>query len=124
MTWDELLSYARANYEHQEPGDGYIFISFPNPDGSYGMASLSRIRHPIGTEWMEICAPVGNVGEVDVNAAINAVGSHPCGGLSVAADMVMVRHVVPIASMSDLEFEVHRTTVTTAARALSAIAQA
>jgi hypothetical protein len=65
-------------------------------------------------------APIGNVGEVDINAVVERIGMHPCGGISIGADMVLVRHTFPIESMSEADFEICCASVTGAAKALAA----
>jgi hypothetical protein len=44
---------------------------------------------------------------------------HPCGGISVGADMILVRHTFPIESISEADFEICRASVTGAAKALA-----
>jgi hypothetical protein len=118
-SWDELAAYVRARYEYEEPGDRYMFVVGVDNDGARGMVILAEIRDPVYGLWVEMTAPIGMTGEVDVNAAVQRAGSQPCGGISVGADMVLVRHTIPFESMSELVFEKCRASLMGAAKALA-----
>lgn len=119
-SWDEVTAYVRAHYYYEEPGEGYILLARVDGEGARSMAILARVPHPLGGLWTEMTAPIGNVGEVDINDAVRRIGMHLCGGISIGADMVLVRHTFPIESTSEADFERFLASVTDAAKALAA----
>ena len=115
-----LLLLASACSADPAPIDSDLPLpaSFPAPfipaDNPYTAEKAELGRHLFyderlsgnGEHWIQIESPFGELGQVDLSAALQAVGNTVCGGMALAGGtLVTFRHSVPLEDLSINEFE-------------------
>ena len=56
-------------------------------------------------EWAQIESPIGELGSVDLAAALQRVSNTVCGGLALVHNLVSFRHSVPLLNLNINELE-------------------
>lgn len=106
-TWADLKAYIHNNYKIADERDDMIKLIFDMG----GMRSQVVIVWHVqlsgnGEHWVQIESPFGELGSIDLNAALTAVGNTVCGGMALAGGtLVTFRHSVPLDDLSINEFE-------------------
>ncbi len=106
-TWTDLKAYIHNHYKIADERDDMIKLIFDMG----GMRSQVVIVWHVqlsgnGEHWVQIESPFGELGSVDLNAALTAVGNTVCGGMALAGGtLVTFRHSVPLDDLSINEFE-------------------
>jgi hypothetical protein len=106
-TWTDLKAYIHDHYKIADERDDMIKLIFDMG----GMRSQVVIVWHVqlsgnGEHWVQIESPFGELGSVDLNAALTAVGNTVCGGMALAGGtLVTFRHSVPLDDLSINEFE-------------------
>jgi hypothetical protein len=106
-SWTDLKQYVHNNYKIADENDDMIKLIFET-DGLRSQVVI--VRHVQlagnGQHWVQIESPFGELGSLDLVAALNAVGDTVCGGMSlVGGQIVTFRHSVPLDDVSISEFE-------------------
>jgi hypothetical protein len=107
-TWSDLQSYIRNNYKSADETPDSIKLVF-DVGGLRSQVVIVWHLQLSGTneEWVQIESPIGELGSVDLTAALRAVGNTLVGGLALAGgNIVTFRHSVPLDDLSINEFEV------------------
>ena len=106
-TWSDLKQYIHNNYKIADERDDMIKLIFETG----GLRSQVVIVWHVqlsgnGEHWIQIESPFGELGSLDLAAALNAVGNTVCGGMSlVGGTLVTFRHSVPLDDINISEFE-------------------
>ena len=106
-TWSDLKAYIHSNYKIADEREDMIKLIFDVG----GMRSQVVIVWHVqlsgnGEHWIQIESPFGELGQVDLSAALQAVGNTVCGGMALAGGtLVTFRHSVPLEDLSINEFE-------------------
>ena len=106
-TWSDLKAYIHNNYKIADERDDVIKLVF-DVGGMRSQVVIVWHVQLAGTEedWIQIESPIGELGQVDLNAALQHVGNTLVGGLSLAGgNIVTFRHSVPLEDLSINEFE-------------------
>jgi hypothetical protein len=106
-SWTDLKAYIHNNYKIADEREDMIKLIFDVG----GMRSQVVIVWHVqlsgnGEHWVQIESPFGELGNIDLPAALNAVGNTVCGGMALAGGtLVTFRHSVPLDDLSINEFE-------------------
>jgi hypothetical protein len=106
-SWTDLKAYIHNNYKIADEREDMIKLIFDVG----GMRSQVVIVWHVqlsgnGEHWIQIESPFGELGQIDLPAALNAVGNTVCGGMALAGGtLVTFRHSVPLEDLSIGEFE-------------------
>jgi hypothetical protein len=121
-TWERLKEHIGGSYEAVELEPRIIAMQFATTTRRTQTVYVTHLVAEDGSEWAAIDSVVGHELEVDLLAALRAVSTLACGGLSYLRvqdqDMVALRHVVPLATVEAEEFDLPLVLVTGAADAL------
>ena len=121
-TWERLKEHIGGQYEATELEPRIIGMQFATTTRRTQTVYVTHLVAEDGSEWAAIDSVVGHELEVDLLAALRAVSTLACGGLSHLRvqdqDMVALRHVVPLATVEAEEFDLPLILVTGAADAL------
>jgi hypothetical protein len=104
-TWSTLVTYVQSHYKISEQGPEMLKMVFETADQRSQVVFLWRQTLAGGEEWVQIESPFAEVGMVDLQQALEAIGAMVCGGLAIADGYVTVRHAVPLANLDINEFE-------------------
>jgi hypothetical protein len=116
-SWTDLKQYIQNNYKIADERDDMIKLIFETG----GLRSQVVIVWHVqlagsGEHWIQIESPFGELGSLDLAAALNAVGNTVCGGMSlVGGQLVTFRHSVPLDDINIGEFEAPLAMVTSTA---------
>jgi hypothetical protein len=115
-TWNDLKTYIRNNYKSADETPESIKLVF---DVGGLRSQIVVVWHvqlaSTNQEWVQIESPIGELGSIDLNAALRAVGNTLVGGLALAGgNIVTFRHSVPLddLSINELEIPLHLVTGT------------
>jgi hypothetical protein len=106
-TWSELKTYIHNNYKIADESEDSIKLVFDVG----GMRSQVVIVWHVqlantNEDWIQIESPFGELGQVDLTAALQAIGNTLVGGLALAGGKIVTfRHSVPLDDLSINEFE-------------------
>lgn len=109
--------YISNNYKvSQDIGQG-LKLEF---DMGNGRSQIVFVHHYLlwdgGESWAVVESPIGEVGQVDLELALAAIGDMVCGGLGMFANQfVTIRDAVPLDNLDINEFERPLALVTTSA---------
>ena len=98
MDLDDLKGYIHNNYKIADERDDVIKLVF-DVGGMRSQVVIVWHVQLAGTEedWIEIESPIGELGQVDLAAALQHVGNTLVGGLALAGgNIVTFRHSVPL----------------------------
>ncbi len=106
-SWSELKQYINNHYKVADENEDMIKLNFET--GGL-LSQVVIIWHEqlsgTGEHWIQIESPFGEIGSLDLVAALNAVGNTVCGGMSlVGGSLVTFRHSVPLDDINISEFE-------------------
>ncbi len=115
-TWNDLKAYVHNHYKIAEERDDMIKLVFETG----GMRSQVVILWHMtlagnGEHWVQIESPFGELGSLDLTAALQAVGNTVCGGMALFGNLVTFRHSLPLDDLNIAEFEGPLALVTTTA---------
>jgi hypothetical protein len=115
--WQGVVDYVRAHYKISDEQPGMLKLIFETSNLRTQVVILSRqaTQARPDDEWLQIESPIGEVANVDLNAALTAVGDTVCGGLSMVGTVVTFRHAVPLSNININELEQPLAMVTTTA---------
>jgi hypothetical protein len=124
-TWERLKEHIGGTFEAVELEPRIIAMQFATTARRTQTVYVTHLVAEDGSEWAAIDSVVGHELEVDLLAALRAVSTLACGGLSHLRvqdqDMVALRHVVPLATVDAEEFDLPLILVTGAADALEQV---
>jgi len=106
-TWSDLKSYIHNNYKIADERDDMVKLIFETEGLRSQVVIIWRLTLAAnGSEWIHIESPIGELGQIDLAAALRTVGNTVVGGLATAGDtLVTFRHSVPLSDLSISEFE-------------------
>jgi hypothetical protein len=113
--WSTLVNYVSSNYKVADQGPDMLKMIFETGDLRSQVVFLWRQTLSGGEEWVQIESPFAEVGMVNLQQALEAIGGMVCGGMAIASGYVTVRHAVPLANLNINEFERPLLLVTTTA---------
>ena len=115
-TWNDLKTYVHSHYKIADEQDNMIKLIFETRDMRSQVVVLWHLTlSGNGEEWVQIESPFGELGSIDLTAALQAVGNTVCGGMALFGNMVTFRHSLPLADLNIAEFESPLALVTTTA---------
>jgi hypothetical protein len=106
-TWSDLKQYIHNNYKIADERDDMIKLIFETGGLRSQVVIVWHVQlSGSGEHWIQIESPFGELGSLDLAAALNAVGNTVCGGMSlVGGQLVTFRHSVPLDDINISEFE-------------------
>jgi hypothetical protein len=105
-TWSDLKSYVHNTYKVADEGDDMIKLVFEFSDLRSQVVLIWHLTLAgSGEQWLQIESPVGEIGLIDLAAALQHVSGTVCGGLALYGNLVTFRHSVPLEDLSIAEFE-------------------
>jgi hypothetical protein len=118
-TWNDLKAYVHNHYKIADEQENMIKLVFETGSMRSQVVVLWHLTLAgSGEEWVQIESPFGELGSIDLTAALQAVGNTVCGGMSVLGNMVTFRHSLPLDDLNIAEFESPLALVTTTADGL------
>lgn len=116
--WSTLVNYVQSNYKIADQGPDMIKMIFETGDLRSQVVFLWRQTLSGGEEWVQIESPFGELGSLDLTAALKAVGDTVCGGMALFGNLVTFRHSLPLENLNINEFESPLALVTSTADTL------
>jgi hypothetical protein len=106
-SWSELKQYIHNNYKIADERDDMIKLIFETGGLRSQVVIVWHVQlSGSGEHWIQIESPFGEIGSLDLVAALNAIGNTVCGGMSlVGGQLVTFRHSVPLDDINISEFE-------------------
>ena len=105
-TWSDVETYVKGHYKVADERPGMLKLIFEVGDLRSQVVLLWHVTLRNGEEeWLQIESPFAELGKVDLEKVLNAVGETVCGGAAVAGNHLTFRHSVPLASVDISEFE-------------------
>jgi hypothetical protein len=115
-TWNDLVGYVHANYKITDESHNMIKLVFDTGNMRSQVVIVWHLTLGDGSEeWVQIESPFGEVGSVNLAAALQQIGNTVCGGLAQAGNLVTFRHSLPLENLNINEFESPLALVTTTA---------
>lgn len=115
-TWAVLKNYILGNYKVAHDDENVIKLVFDVGDLRSQAVFLWRASLMNGDEdWVQVESPIGSLADIDLRQALSLTEGMVCGGLSLARDLVVVRHAVPLTNLDINEIERPLILVTTTA---------
>jgi hypothetical protein len=115
-TWAGLVTFMRREYEviGDEPDEVTILFRYePDEDDdedyrdrrSQMVAVVRESLDSTREDWVQIASPFARVGQVDLRAVLEEVGSTTVvGGVAIIGEFVMLRHSLPLVNLDLNEF--------------------
>lgn len=104
--WDDLRSFIFRNYEVESDEGSFVRLLLDVNDNRKQFVFVRFTRNGAGRDWVLVESPVGDLRRVDLVKLLRQIEDKVCGALSLAGNMVTVRHAVPLDDMNVDEFEV------------------
>lgn len=106
-SWDAVTSYLISNYKVELLDHGSLIkLSFSLKDKRFQTVFIQHHSDRDGNpNWLDFLSPIGELGEVNLTAAIKATDQYVAGGISLANDLVMLRVSVPMKNLDQNEIE-------------------
>jgi hypothetical protein len=118
-TWSDVVQYIKSHYRISEEQPDMIKMVFDTGDLRSQVVFIWRQTLAGGEEeWVQIESPFGELGSVDLGRALAEVGSTVCGGMAQFANVVTIRHALPLENLNLNEFERPLALVTNTADAI------
>lgn len=117
-TWTDLVSYVNNTYKVADQQPNMVKLVFETGNLRSQVVILWHQELGNGEQWVQIESPFGEVGQVDLTAALARIGNTVCGGMAQAGNLVTFRHSIPLDNIQISEFESPLQLVTTTADAL------
>jgi hypothetical protein len=120
--WEQLRQYIHSNYQVEEELPEAIKMVFELRGGRTQLVFVTHYSLMDGQEdWVVIESPFGELGRVDLGAAVAAAGNMVCGGVGLYKERYFtLRHAVPLANLDLNEFERPLRLIITSADSLEA----
>lgn len=114
-TWAGLVTFMRREYEviGDEPDEVTILFRYDPDDDeddyrdrrSQMVAVVRESLDSTREDWVQIASPFARVGQVDLRAVLEEVGSTTVvGGVAIIGEFVMLRHSLPLVNLDLNEF--------------------
>ena len=105
-SWNDLVQYIRNNYPIADETHNMIKLIFETGGMRSQVVLIWHLTVGRGAEeWIQIESPFGEIGQVDLAAALEMVRNTVCGGLSVVGNLVTFRHSIPLLNININEVE-------------------
>jgi hypothetical protein len=104
-SWADLVAYVHSNYKVSDESQNSIKLVFETGNLRSQVVVLWHLKLERGEEWVQIESPFGELGSVDLAAALQHVGNTVCGGLALVGNLVTFRHSLPLDNLQISEFE-------------------
>ncbi|GAA1798735.1 hypothetical protein GCM10009682_20390 [Luedemannella flava] len=114
-TWNDVVSYVRANYKVSDEGPNKLKLVFETEDLRTQVVVLWHLTLNNTEEWVQIESPFGELGNLNLAHALQQVADKVCGGIGLFGNMVTYRHAVPLDNLNINELERPLALVTTTA---------
>jgi hypothetical protein len=121
-SWEQLRQYTRSTYQISEELPEAFTMVFEVRGGRTQLVFITHYTLMDDQEdWVVIESPFGEIGMVDLSAAVTAAGKIVCGGVGLYQGRYLVlRHAVPLENLDVNEFERPLRLITTSADILEA----
>lgn len=114
--WQDVVDYIHRKYKVADERPDWVKLVFETTDMRTQVVFVWHLMLMNGEEdWIQIESPFGELGKVDLNLALQQVGTTVCGGLALYNNTVTFRHALPLENLNINEFERPLTLVTTTA---------
>jgi hypothetical protein len=115
-TWSDVVAYVRSNYKIAEEKPNSLKLIFETGNLRSQVVLLWHLTLNDGSEdWVQIESPFGELGSVDLTAAVQMIGNTVCGGMAHVGNLVTFRHSLPLLNLNINELERPLALVTTTA---------
>lgn len=115
-TWNDLVGYVKGNYKIADERPDMLKLIFETGSLRSQVVILWHMTLANSSEeWVQIESPFGELGSLDLTAALQAVGNTVCGGMALFGNLVTFRHSLPLDNLNINEFESPLALVTTTA---------
>lgn len=104
-TWQDLVSFVRANYKIAEEKADSLALDFGMDDGRFQRAMVFLTSQGDGTQWVQVESGIGTIDQLPLRPLLDEVGGKICGGLATIGTLVTFRHAVPLANLDAEEFQ-------------------
>ncbi len=94
--WDDLMSFVRVRYEIMRVAEGELWFNLPTTGERTQVVAVRRVTGEDGHPWAQITSPVGRVGQVDLERALDRAAEPVTGGLVSEKGLVLFRHSIPL----------------------------
>lgn len=110
-TWRDLVAFIRENYKviRDEPDEIRIRVRFAgqdvDDDERVQTVVIAREMLDRREVWVQIATPFAKVGQVDLQAVLEEVGTTTVvGGVVIMGDYLVLRHSLPLVHLDLNEF--------------------
>jgi hypothetical protein len=117
-TWNDLVTYVHNHYKIADEGPNMIKLVFETGGLRSQVVIVWHLSLADGEQWIQLESPFGELGSVDLAAALRRIGNTVCGGMALAGNLVTFRHSLPLSNLQINEFESPLQLVTTTADSL------
>lgn len=109
-TWASLRTYLSSQYNIASEREGQVALEFPTSNGRSQRVSVD-LEVLADKEWVCITSGFGEVGQVDLERALEILNSRIFGAIGRSGNYYVVKHSAPLADMNaeELEFPMHLT---------------
>jgi hypothetical protein len=114
-SWNDLVEYVKRNYKVSDEQPDMLKLLFETGNMRSQVVLLWHMSLSNNEEWVQIESPFGELGSLDLAAALQAVGNTVCGGMALFGNLVTFRHSLPLDNLNINEFESPLALVTTTA---------
>ncbi len=94
--WDDLMSFVRVRYEIMRQREHELWFTLPTTGERTQIGAVRLVtgedRHP----WAQITSPVGRVGQVDLERALELAAEPVSGGIVSENGLLLFRHSIPL----------------------------
>jgi hypothetical protein len=105
-TWNDLVEYVQSNYKITDQTPDMIKLVFETGSMRSQVVVLWHLTLTHGDEeWVQIESPFGELGTLDLTAALQQIGNTVCGGMALYGNLVTFRHSIPLENLNINEFE-------------------
>jgi hypothetical protein len=117
-TWRDLVAYVHNNYKIADENPDMIKLVFETGGMRSQVVIVWHMTLANGEEWIQIESPFGELGKLDLGAALQRISNTVCGGMALVGNLVTFRHSLPLDNVQINEFESPLRLVTTTADSL------
>ncbi|MDF8263098.1 hypothetical protein [Luteipulveratus flavus] len=104
--WEDLAGYIRNTYKIKNDDGTFLELLFRLDNHRSQVVMVSRAQMPSSSQdWAIIASPFGSAAQVDLQIVLREASEYVAGGVVQYADMLCVKHAVPLGTLDVDEFE-------------------